>query len=71
MWLYKKKLLILIYTLWKKNEPFKDLSHGMSNRENEMFHESEIGIKKRRFPAKGREPQGQPPSELLAAFQVE
>jgi len=67
----QKKLLILIYTLWKKNEPFKDLSHGMSNRENEMFHESVMGIEKRRFPAKGREPLGQPPIELLAAFQVE
>lgn len=63
----QKKLLILIYTLWKKNEPFNEEYDTQKTQENEPLYLTKNGIKKRRFPAKGREPQGKQPTELVVS----
>jgi transposase len=67
----QKKLLILIYTLWKKNEPFKDMSPKNNNPGTELIMQSEIGGIIRRFPTIGREPQGLPPYEMAVSSQME
>ncbi|MEX0986064.1 MAG: IS110 family transposase [Bacteroidales bacterium] len=62
----QKKLLILIYTLWKKNEPYKETGTENEHPESELIMQTVSG-KKRKFPAKGREPQGKPPYEMAVS----
>ena len=67
----QKKLLILIYTLWKKNEPFKDMPRENVDAKSELIMQSEVNGEKRRFPAKGKEPQGKPPYEMAVSSQLD
>lgn len=46
----QKKLLILIYTLWKKNKPFIDGYGTHKTQENEPFYLTKNGIKKKKVP---------------------
>jgi len=57
----QKKLLILIYTLWKKNEPYKEMGSESLNQTNGLEIHSDLTGEIRKFPTNGREPQGKPP----------
>lgn len=65
----QKKLLILIYALWKKNEPYKEVDSETENCDS--FHTSESDAIKKKFPTKGREPQGKPLVEKTVSFSLE
>ncbi len=67
----QKKLLILIYTLWKKNEPYKEMGSESRHQTNGIEMHSDLTGEKRRFPAIGREPQGKPPYEMAVSSQME
>lgn len=66
----QKKLLILIYTLWKKNEPYRE-----PGPESECLEKTQViktvGGQKRKFPTNGREPQGKPPHKMAVSSQME
>lgn len=67
----QKKLLILIYTLWKKNEPYKEMGSESRHQTNGIEMHSDLTGEKRRFPAIGREPQGKPPYGMAVSSQME
>ena len=66
----QKKLLILIYTLWKKNEPYKEVESEYERLGSFLDSESNT-ITKKKFPTKGREPQGKPLVEKTVSFSLE
>lgn len=63
----QKKLLILIYTLWKKNEPFDEQYSTTASQRKDPVHLTKKDLKKRRFPTKGREPQGKRSNESVVS----
>jgi hypothetical protein len=67
----QKKLLILIYTLWKKNEPYNEMGSESRHQTNGIEIHSDLTGEKRRFPAIGRELQGKPPYEMAVSSQME
>ncbi len=66
----QKKLLILMYTLWKKNEPYREPDPRTEHSVNEPILQTD-GEEKRKFPTKGGEPQGKPPHEMTVSFLME
>ena len=66
----QKKLLILIYTLWKNNEAYREIDPEKKASESGLIIESG-NDKKRKFPTMGGEPQGKPPHKVTASFQME
>lgn len=64
----QKKLLILIYTLWKKNEPFIDRHMELEHTGGEEIKLANGPYKQERFPTNGREPQGKHPFEWAVSF---
>ena len=67
----QKKLLILIYTLWKKNEPYQEMGSESRHQANGIEMHSDLTGEKRRFPTNGGEPQGKPPYEIAVSSQLE
>lgn len=66
----QKKLLILIYTLWKKNEPYQETEPKKLCSKGTLIMQT-LSEKERKFPTDGGEPQGKPPHEMAASFQME
>lgn len=66
----QKKLLILIYTLWKKNEPYQETEPIKEQSESDLIVQN-VNNKERKFPTGGGEPQGKPPHEMAGSFQME
>ncbi|MEP1138892.1 MAG: hypothetical protein ABJK11_00675 [Balneola sp.] len=66
----QKKLLILIYTLWKKNEPYKEMVPKKEDAESGKIMQPENKIK-RKFPTRGREPVGKLLHEVTISFEME
>lgn len=66
----QKKLLILIYTLWKKNEAYRETKPKNEQPKGDLI--TKVGSdKKRKFPTDGGEPQGKLPYEMAVSFQME
>ncbi|WP_115070945.1 IS110 family transposase [Synechococcus sp. UW179B] len=66
----QKKLLILMYTLWKKNEPYKEMVPKKEDAESGKIMQPENKIK-RKFPTRGREPVGKLLHEVTISFEME
>lgn len=66
----QKKLLILLFTLWKKNEAYKQPELEKEHGERVLTPQTNAPAK-RKFPTVGGEPQGKTPHEMATSFPME